>query len=85
MYNFTQDDLIQYMYNETSTEKTAAIKAALAADFRLQEQFDDLSASKESLNEIKMMTPRLKSLESIFAYAEKFSLTQKNFRLGPCL
>ena len=29
MHNFTQEDLLQYLYNETSPAQTAAIKAAL--------------------------------------------------------
>ena len=43
MHNFTQEDLLQFLYNETSIEKTAAIKEALVNDWNLREKFNFLS------------------------------------------
>ena len=35
MSKFTQEDLVQYLYKETSEQKTAAIKVALETDWEL--------------------------------------------------
>ncbi len=71
MHNFTSEDLIQYLYKETSTEKTAAITNALKSDWSLRETMDILTASYKELNSIKMLSPRKQTLENIFNYAEK--------------
>ena len=70
-YNFTTEDLIQYMYKETSTEKTAAIESALTTDYNLREAMDILLASQDQLNKVELVSPRMQTLENIFAYAEK--------------
>jgi hypothetical protein len=44
MQRFTQEELVQYLYNETSTEKTAAIKAALETNRDLKEKFEIISS-----------------------------------------
>lgn len=71
MHNFTTEDLLQYLYNETSAEKTSAIKLALETDWSLLEKMDILKASHNELNSVKLMSPSNKTLENIFAYAEK--------------
>lgn len=70
MHNFTQEDLLQFMYKETSTEKTAAIKEALANDWNLREKFNFLSAAQQNLEVIKL-SPRKQTIDSILKYAEK--------------
>lgn len=71
MYNFTQEDLVQYLYKETSLEKTAAITAALSSDYHLREAFNVLAASVEQLDKVELMAPRQQSLDFILNYAEK--------------
>ena len=71
MHNFTSEDLIQYLYKETSPEKTAAIGVALLTDWSLREKLDNLSATQSELNEIQLLAPRRQSIENILAYAEK--------------
>lgn len=71
MHNFTTEDLLQYLYKETSAEKTAAIGAALIADWALREKLDMLAASKTSLDTVKTLSPRKSVLDNIFSYAEK--------------
>ncbi len=70
MHNFTQEDLLQYLYNETSIEKTAAIKAALANDWDLSEKFNLLSSTRQNLDTIKL-SPRKQAIDNILKYAEK--------------
>jgi hypothetical protein len=71
MHNFTTEDLLQYLYKETSADKTAAIKLALETNWNLVEEMDFLKAAYQELNSIKLMSPSTKTLENIFAYAEK--------------
>lgn len=70
MHSFTQEDLVQYMYKETSPEKTSAIKAALQQDWNLNEQYKELLSTQQSLNTVNV-APRKKALEFIMNYAEK--------------
>ncbi len=70
MNTFTPEELIQYMYKETSTEKTAAIKAALQNDWQLREDYDNLAATQKQLEDVKL-SPREDTLKKILDYAEK--------------
>ncbi len=70
MTKFTTEDLVQYLYNETSPQKTADIKAALQTDWELHESFEMISGAKNSLNEITF-SPREESVNSILDYAAK--------------
>lgn len=70
MNTFTPEELIQYMYHETSTEKTTAIKAALENDWELREAYDNLSTTQKQLDDINL-SPREDTLQKILDYAEK--------------
>jgi len=70
MHSFTSEDLLQFIYGETSTEKTAAIKVALQNDWSLQEKLELLTTSKNQLETISF-SPSLKSIDNILKYAEK--------------
>ncbi len=70
MINITPEDLVRYLYNETSERKTAAIKAALQADWNLRESYEKLVNSHKSLSSIKH-SPRSESVNNILAYASK--------------
>ena len=71
MHNFTTEDLIQFLYKETSPDVTAAIQTALISDWSLREQFDILKASHAELDTVKMLSPRKRTIENILNYAEK--------------
>ena len=71
MHNFTQEDLLQYLYKETSTELTAEIGAALQSDYILKEQLEALTIAQQQLDTVPFMSPRNSSIESIMNYAEK--------------
>ena len=70
MHSFTQEDLLQYLYNETSTEKATAIKEALVNDWDLREKFNFLSSAQQNLEVIKL-SPRKQTIDFILNYAEK--------------
>lgn len=67
---FTTEDMIQYLYNETSPEMTLAIKAALETDWTLREKFEELQATSKELKPV-VMSPRQQTIDFILNYAEK--------------
>ena len=67
---FTPEELIQYLYHETSPEKTAAIEAALQDDWTLREKLEVLKSSRESLDRI-VESPRPQVILNILNYARE--------------
>ena len=70
MMKITSEDLIKYVYNETSEQKSATIQAALQIDWSLREMYEQLLNSKSELNEIKF-SPRRESVNKILEYASR--------------
>ena len=70
MHNFTPEDLLQYLYKETSPEKTAAIKAALETDWSLREKFEVIESAQKRLEPLQL-SPAQKTIDNILSYAEK--------------
>lgn len=70
MHNFTPEDLLLYLYNETSPEQTAEIKAALETDWSLREKFEVITSAQKRLEALKM-SPSKQTIDNIKAYAEK--------------
>jgi hypothetical protein len=65
---FTPEDLIMFLYKETTVEMTAAIEDALTKDWTLREKLEVLKASHERLNTI-MEAPRTQVVLDILKYA----------------
>ncbi|WP_018611399.1 hypothetical protein [Segetibacter koreensis] len=72
MANYTSEDLIQYLYHETSEAETKAIEKALQADWNLKEEFEALKATKQGLGRI-LSSPRRQSIMAILNYAKSSS------------
>ncbi len=70
MHNFTPEDLLQYLYKETSPEQTAEIKAALETDWSLREKFEVITSAQSRLEALKM-SPSQQTIDNILSYAEK--------------
>jgi hypothetical protein len=70
MHNFTPEDLLQYLYNETSSKQTAEIKAALESDWSLREKFEVITSAQKRLEALKM-SPSQQTIDNILNYAEK--------------
>jgi hypothetical protein len=70
MIKVTPEDLVRYLYNETSDQKSAAIRAALQTDWNLRESYEKLLNSHKNLDTIKV-SPRPESVNRILAYAAK--------------
>ena len=73
MINSTLEDLLHYMYNETSSSQKAQIEKELQEDWVLREKFNVLKASFEGLNNTKLKSPRQQSVDAILKYASRTS------------
>lgn len=67
---FTPEELLQYLYKETSPEKTAAIETALRNDWTLREKLEVLSASQQSLDKA-LESPRTEVVLKVLNYARE--------------
>jgi hypothetical protein len=70
MHSFTQEDLVQYLYKESSPEKSAILKATLETDWNLREKFEVISSAINSL-EALTLSPRKIAIDNILDYAER--------------
>lgn len=70
MEKFKQEDLIQYLYKETSTELSFAIELALQNDWELQDEVKTLERTIKQLNVLKMRSPRQSTINAILNYAK---------------
>lgn len=68
---FTQNDLIRYLYHETSEEETKEINKALLCDNDLQAQYKELNASKIALDSAHLQ-PAASTVQNILEYARSF-------------
>ncbi len=70
IHNFIPEDLVQYLYNETSPQKTEAIKAALETDRHLKEMYDVIVSAQKRL-EAFQLSPREEVVNKILRHAKK--------------
>ena len=69
---FTPEDLLQYLYKESSHELTTAIEAALHQDYFLREKLYDLQSSVNQLNSAKtLVSPRFEVVNRVLQYARE--------------
>ena len=67
---FTPEDLLRYLYKESSPELTAAIQVALAENWTLREQMEELQTSVNQLNtEKQVVSPRREVVLRVLQYA----------------
>lgn len=70
MTNFTPEDLLLYLYKETSAKKTAAIEIALRNEWTLREKLNVLKASMERLDKITL-SPRTEVVLNVLNHARE--------------
>ncbi len=68
MTKFTPEDLLLYLYKESSPKKTAAIEEALQKDWTLREKLTVLKASMQRLDKITV-APRTEVVLNVLNYA----------------
>ncbi len=72
MTNFTPEDLLLYLYKETSAEKAAAIETVLEKDWTLREKLNVLKASMQRLDKITE-SPRTEVVLNVLNHAREHS------------
>ena len=72
MTNFTPEDLLLYLYKETSPKQTADIEEALKKDWTLREKLDVLKTSMQRLDKI-VVSPRTEVVLNVLNYAREKS------------
>lgn len=68
MTHFAPEDLLQFLYKETSPEMTTAIEAALQQDWTLREKLAVLKAAHDRLQTL-VESPRTEVVLNILRYA----------------
>jgi hypothetical protein len=67
---FTPEDLVMYVYQETTPEQTAAIELALQQDWTLREKLEVLEQAVSLLDKT-LVSPRTESVLSVLNYARE--------------
>ncbi len=70
MTNFTPEDLLLYLYNETSEKQSKAIEEALEKDWTLREKMNVLKASMQRLDKI-VTSPRTEVVLNVLNHARE--------------
>ena len=69
-HKFTPEDLLQYLYKDTTPAENAAIEQALAEDWTLREKFEVIKKAAQRLSKFKF-SPRTETVLSVLKYANK--------------
>ncbi|TAE26520.1 MAG: hypothetical protein EAZ91_17860 [Cytophagales bacterium] len=68
---FTYDDVIRYVYEETSTEENLCIEDAMMSDPELMTQFMDTLELRSLMDKIERQ-PRPSTLDNILNYSRSY-------------
>ncbi|WP_345269812.1 hypothetical protein [Nibrella viscosa] len=69
---FTQDDVIRYVYEETSEEESLLIEDALMSEPDLMAFFLDTLELRSLMNRIERQ-PRRQTLQNVFDYSRSYT------------
>jgi len=75
MTNFTPEDLLLYLYKETSLQKTTEIEQALANDWSLREKLAVLKVSMQRLDKL-VQAPRTEVVLNVLNTAREKAAEQ---------
>jgi hypothetical protein len=70
---FTPEDLLLYLYKESSPELTVAIESALKEDWMLREKLQILQSSTDDLDRVTV-SPRMEVVLRVMNYARETSV-----------
>jgi len=72
---FTPEDLLLYLYKESSPDLTAAIESALKEDWMLREKLQVLQSSADELDKVTV-SPRMEVVLRVMNYARETSIEE---------
>lgn len=67
---FTPEDLVMYLYHESTPEKAAAIEVALQNDWTLREKLEVLQQAVTNLDQ-SLVAPRTEAVLNVLNYARE--------------
>jgi len=70
MYNYTPEEILLYLYKESSPELTAAIEEELKKNWALREKLAVMKTAMERLNNITV-SPRTEVVLNVLRYASE--------------
>lgn len=70
---FTQNDLVRYIYKETTPEESSEIEIAMLFDEQLADAYTDLFSVVNNL-ETSMKAPSAKTVDAIISYSKSYHL-----------
>jgi hypothetical protein len=70
---FTPEDLLLYLYKESSPELTTAVEAALKEDWTLREKLQVIQSSVNELDKVTV-SPRMEVILRVMDYARTTSV-----------
>lgn len=70
---FTQDDVIRYVYEETSPEENVLIEDILMAEPEMMSFFLDVLEMRSLLNKVNL-SPRQSTVDAILSYSQAVSI-----------
>ncbi len=72
---FTRDELIRYIYGESTNTETEEIVSGVLCDNDVNREFDELTDLKQQLNSIRE-EPSNRSIDNILNYSRRFEMPQ---------
>ena len=70
---FTPEDLLLYLYKESSPELTVAVESALKEDWMLREKLQVLQSSADELDKVTV-SPRMEVILRVMNYARETAI-----------
>ena len=70
---FTQNDLVRYIYKETTPEESSEIEIAMLFDEQLADAYTELFSVVNSL-EASTKSPSQKTIDAIISYSKSYHL-----------
>lgn len=67
----TQEDLIRYLYNETSDSEKLHIAKTLETDWDVRERYEDIKTMQNVFNRIPLRSPSKTSIKLIMDYCSQ--------------
>ena len=73
---FTQDDVIRFIYNETTATESHQLKQAMLCDAELQEEYKEMMTTRGQLDK-SMKDPSDRVVSNIISYSKSLNLQPK--------
>jgi hypothetical protein len=73
MQNFTNEDLLLYIYNELKGNRKADLEKELESNWSLREKLQVFTEAKDRLLQMRLSAPRKQTVNAILQYAQEAS------------